>query len=150
MKSKFLPRNKTNIYGLQSSEKKYIEEAFPFFNCSIDRSSLLTCKGWLQPDGCKSRYHVKIESMPGKEPKTTILSPSILPSVHIHMYSDHSLCLHYKPDLKWTERIFVWKYTIPWLCEWIIFYELYEVNGQKWLGRESPFHLSEEEFNLLS
>ena len=64
------------------------------------------------------------------------------------MYQDYSLCLHYKPDMKWSSTTQIYQYTIPWLCEWIIFYELYLVNGNVWLGSESPFHLTEQDKNI--
>lgn len=111
-------------------------------------NNVLTCTGWVQPDGCNTRYKVKIECVAGCEPKTTVLYPKIEPSIKIHMYKDHSLCLHYTPDMPWSERTAIYKYTIPWLCEWFIFYELFLVNGNKWLGRESPIHMVEEDKNI--
>jgi hypothetical protein len=104
--------------------------------------------GWVQPDGCNNRYKVKIECVAGCEPKTTVLYPKIDPRIKIHMYQDHSLCLHYPPDMPWSEKIAIYKHTIPWLCEWFIFYELFLVNGNKWLGRESPVHIVEEDKNI--
>jgi hypothetical protein len=64
------------------------------------------------------------------------------------MYGDHSLCLHYPADMKWSGHTPLYKYTIPWIAEWILFYELYLINGGKWKGRESPVHLKEEEKNI--
>lgn len=110
-------------------------------------NNILTCIGWVQPDGCKTSYKVKIECVTGSEPKTTILYPKIEPDVKIHMYQDHSLCLHYKPDMHWNEKTAIYQYTIPWLCEWLVFYELYLIKG-KWLGKESPFHIKEEDKNI--
>ncbi len=89
-----------------------------------------------------------IEYVVGNEPKSTILYPVINPSFKIHMYQDHSLCLSFKPDMKWTERINIYEYTVPWICEWIIFYEIYQLNGGKWEGKESPIHLSENDRNI--
>lgn len=127
-----------------------IEKYFEYLSCKIDHKNVLTCIGWLQPDGAKEKYKVKIESVAGQEPKTTILYPVIEPSVHIHMYDDHSLCLSYKLDMHWTSKINIHQYTIPWISEWIVFYELYLVNGNIWEGRESPFHLKESDKNVNS
>lgn len=89
-----------------------------------------------------------IEYVLGHEPKTTILCPDIQPNKHIHMYKDHSLCLSYPSDLKWTENSNVGDLTIPWLAEWIIFYEIYLLNGGIWEGPQSPAHLTEATKNV--
>lgn len=86
--------------------------------------------------------------MAGNEPKSTILYPEINPSPKIHMYNDQSLCLHYPPDMKWNEKTDIYQYTIPWISEWIIFYEIYLVNGNIWEGKESPVHITEREKNI--
>lgn len=70
------------------------------------------------------------------------------PNKTIHMYKDHSLCLSYPPDIKWTERTNIHEYTIPWLSEWILYYELYLINGGDWEGKESPVHFTERDKNL--
>lgn len=64
------------------------------------------------------------------------------------MYNDHSLCLHYPPDMKWNERLKIYEYTIPWISEWIIYYEIFLLNGGVWEGRESPTHMTEADQNL--
>jgi hypothetical protein len=50
--------------------------------------------------------------------------------------------------MKWNEKKQIYKYTVPWLIEWIIFYELYLVNGNIWEGRESPVHIVESDKNI--
>ncbi len=88
-----------------------------------------------------------MEYVVGNEPKTTILTPTIYPSKHIHMYRDHSICLHYPPDMRRNEKIKVFEYTIPWISEWIIYYEIYKMTNV-WEGRESPFHIRESDKNI--
>ncbi len=147
MNSMFFGNKKPyNKYSLLSYQQKLLEQHFPFFSCSII-NNVLTCIGWLQPKDCLSRYKVKIEYVAGKEPRSTILFPIIEPSVEIHMYRNHSLCLHYREDMKWTEKIKIYEYTVPWISEWITFYELYLINGNRWEGRESPAHHKESDQN---
>lgn len=136
-----IPRRKDYKFAYLQSQKLLIEKHYSFLKCRIEKNVLI-CIGWLQPAGCKEAYKIKIEHVVGKEPKTTILYPEIQPLRTIHMYPDHSLCLHYSPDMKWTESTKVYQYTIPWITEWIIFYELYLINGSKWEGKESPEHLT--------
>jgi len=108
----------------------------------------LVCAGNLQPKYCTNIYNIKIEYVAGYEPKTTILSPEIEPCKEIHMYDDHSICLHYSPDMWWNEKTKVYQYTIPWVSEWIIYYELYLINGNIWEGHESPVHIKESDKNI--
>jgi hypothetical protein len=148
MNSLFFKKKKSfSRFGNLLIQKKMIEENYPFLTCNIVRE-VLTCTGWVQPDGCLDKYKIKIECVAGCEPKSTIISPKIEPSPQIHMYSDHSICLHYPPDMWWNEKIKIYEYTIPWIIEWIIFYELYLINGNKWEGRESPTHITESDKNV--
>jgi hypothetical protein len=143
----FGKRKPFNKYAVLSYQQKLMETNYPFLNCAV-QNNVLVCGGWMQPDHCSKKYKIKIEYVAGNEPKSTILFPKIDPSKEIHMYRDHSLCLHYPPDMKWDERVKIYQYTIPWISEWIIFYEIYLINGNKWEGRESPTHIREEDKNI--
>ena len=148
MKNKIIiPGLKYNKYALLLRQKRQIETHFSFLQCKVV-SRVLICTGLLKPNGCKNEYKVKIEYVAGCEPKTTILEPNIEPCREIHMYQDHSLCLHYPPDLPWNEKILIHEYTIPWLVEWFMYYELYLINGYIWEGAESPTHFTERERNI--
>ena len=63
------------------------------------------------------------------------------------MFPNHSLCLSYDGDVVWNERTELFRYTIPWIAEWIHFYEIYLLNEGKWEGPESPAHLRIEDMN---
>lgn len=140
-------KTKFHKYSVLLIQKKLIEEHYSFLTCKI-KNEVLICTGFLQPPGCKNPYKIKIEYVAGHEPKSTILKPSIEPCKEIHMYNDHSLCLHYPIDMFWNEKIKIFEFTIPWISEWIIFYELYLVNGNIWEGRESPTHIRESDKNI--
>ncbi|WP_316794422.1 hypothetical protein [Pedobacter frigoris] len=142
-----IPRKKGYKYFYLNSQKQLIEKHYDFLKCRIEKN-VLKCVGWIQPEFCSNAYKVLIEYVVGKEPKTTILYPNVKPGVKIHMYGDHSLCLHYPPDMKWTEHTRVYQYTVPWITEWIIYYELYLVNGGLWEGKESPAHLTDATMNV--
>ncbi|MGC4233761.1 MAG: hypothetical protein QM594_12360 [Niabella sp.] len=148
MSSLFFGRKKSyNRFGVLLCQQRLVKESFPFLECTIIKD-VLVCVGWVQPDGCKDRYKIKIEYVAGHEPRSTILYPKIEPCRDIHMYSNHSLCLHYPPDMWWNERINIHEYTIPWVLEWIVFYEIYLLNGNKWEGRQSPTHFNEADQNI--
>ncbi len=148
MSSLYFGRRKSySKYAVLSSQQKLVERHYPHLNCHIHKN-VLVCSGWIQPDDCKQRYKIKTEYVAGQEPKSTILYPIIEPSKEIHMYDDHSLCLHYSSDMKWTEKVKIHQYTIPWISEWAIFYEIYLMNGGKWEGKESPSHFTEADKNI--
>lgn len=111
--------------------------------------AVLVCKGIITSPDHRHCYKVEVRCVYGNEPYVKIIEPaSIEPSVYIHMYDDHSLCLHYPPDMKWHSRIFIYEYTIPWLIEWTLYYELYLFNGGKWEGPESPVHITQNDKNI--
>ena len=43
--------------------------------------------------------------------------------------ADNSLCLYYPGDLTWSDKHHLYDKTIPWLVEWLVFYELYQITG---------------------
>lgn len=142
-----IPKRRNHKYAYLKYQKQLVEKNFSFLSCKIVKN-VLHCTGWLQPPNCNNQYKVLIEYVLGYEPKTTVLLPDIEPSKHIHMYKDKSLCLSFPPDLKWTEQSRVADLTVPWLAEWIVFYELYLVNGNVWEGPQSPVHLTDATINI--
>lgn len=131
-----------------SYHKESIESNYSFLKCHFD-NTVLVCAGTISQSDYKNVYEVEIRCVEGFEPKTIIKEPAnIKPSLDIHMYPDHSLCLHYPKDMKWTGRTPIYKYTIPWLIEWVHFYEIYLVNDGKWIGKESPAHFTSSDMNI--
>lgn len=129
-------------------QKKLIERHYSFLNCRIEKN-VLVCRGIVTSPDYKYDYKVEIRCVYGLEPYVKIVEPAeIVPSGDIHMYEDHSLCLHYPPDMKWHARTPIYEYTIPWLVEWTVYYELYLLNGGKWEGPESPVHITEDDKNV--
>jgi hypothetical protein len=150
MASKFFRTYKSqdSKIWLLENQKKMMQENYDFLDCKI-KDAVLVCIGWLTSPDYKNKYKVEIRCVAEKEPWCKIVVPEdIKPSSEIHMYDDRSLCLHYPPDMKWTGNTPIYRYTIPWVAEWISFYELYLVNGGKWKGRESPVHFKQEERNI--
>ena len=44
-------------------------------------------------------------------------------------FFDRSLCLYDPQDMPWTDQIVIAETIIPWIGEWIVFYELYKITG---------------------
>lgn len=142
------PKNYYHVCMLEY-QKRLIEKHYTFLKCEIDSErKKLICTGQIMLNEHCDNYKVKITYIYGKEPHCQIVEPfNINPCKEIHMYEDHSLCLSYPPDMKWTAWTEVYKYTIPWLVEWVLYYEIFLVNGGKWEGPESPTHFKELERN---
>ncbi len=141
-------RKGVNRYAVLLNQKNLIEQHYSFLRSEIC-NNVLICTGTIPIGDYKYEYKVEIRYVCGHEPLTKILKPEdILPSHEIHMYQDHSLCLHYPKDMKWTASTEVYRYTIPWVVEWIVYYELFLENGGIWEGPESPVHFRESERNI--
>lgn len=135
-------------YLILYNQQKLIEQHYNFLKCKI-KQGVLVCTGWIISENYANKYNVEISCTVGNEPYCKILEPlDITPSQKIHMYDDHSLCLHYPPDKKWTSWTPIYRFTIPWLLEWIIYYEIFLINGGYWEGPESPYHFNEDEKNI--
>ncbi len=135
-----------NKYAILSYQMRLIHEHYNFLKCSI-KNNVLICTGWISQPDCDT-YKIKVQYVVGHEPKTTIIKPAIEPSKDIHMYRDNSLCLSYPPDMKWNIHTPVYMFTVPWISKWIVYYEIYKINGNIWEGEESPVHFKEAEKNI--
>jgi hypothetical protein len=125
-------------YQILSLQKYLIEKRYNCFKCSINSNrEKMVCKGQLQPlDGIET-YQIEIIQSPGFAPKVFIIKPNIEYNSEIHMYKKGNLCLFYPPDLTWKANTSVADYIIPWINEWIIYYELYRISGE-WEGPSAP------------
>ena len=67
-------------------------------------------------------------------PKVHVLSPRLdLPSrrSEVHVYSDGTLCLYFPGE--WDRSSLLVDTIVPWICEWLIHYEVWQVTGN-WHG----------------
>ncbi|MEZ4772590.1 MAG: phospholipase D-like domain-containing protein [Bacteroidia bacterium] len=129
----FTGNKQPRSFGLAYYQKLHIEKNFDFLKCRIENDTLI-CTGFLQPETC-DRYKVRILFRAGHFPQVFILSPNIEPRADIHIYKEGSLCLFYPGDLKWKDITKIAEYTIPWIVEWIVYYELWKLTGE-WEGAE--------------
>jgi hypothetical protein len=124
-------------------QKKLIEKEFSCFKCTINGHGLsLTCKGILQPLENIEPYSIEIIQEPGCVPKIFVKSPKIKYDPKIHMYKSGNLCLYYPYDFNWNATTAFAHYLIPWVNEWIIYYELYKISGV-WEGTAAPHRIVE-------
>ncbi|PSJ72277.1 hypothetical protein C7N43_35095 [Sphingobacteriales bacterium UPWRP_1] len=127
-------RSSKRTHTLSVFQKRCLESNFNFLKCGIQRNGTLVCTGELQPENC-DRYKFRIEFREGHAPVVFIKSPQIVPKPEIHMYREGCLCLYDPGEFKWRDTTQIAQYTIPWMVEWILYYELWKLTG-KWEGPE--------------
>lgn len=110
--------------------------AWPRFRCEV-RAGLLVCAGEVQPRPVTDRYTARIEYRVGWRPRTFIVRPALRrrhPEGRIaHTYSDTELCLFTWAAGDWSPDQFIARTIVPWLHEWIVFYEAWLLTGE-WQG----------------
>lgn len=116
-------------------QKKEIEKSYNFLKCRII-DNVLICTGWFHPENC-NRYKVRIEFHAGRPPYVYILSPEIPILNDIHIYKEGCLCLYYPGEMKWRPNTSIAKCTIPWIFEWIMYYEIWKITGE-WKASFQP------------
>lgn len=135
LQTKFGGQKLPNSFAFAMMQKREIENKFTFLKCRIENDTLV-CRGIFQPENCNA-YNVRIEFRAGCFPQVYIISPEIKPNSDIHIYREGSLCLFYPGDMKWKDTTSIAENTIPWIFEWILFYELYLLTGV-WEGEFVP------------
>lgn len=112
-----------------------LKQAFPESKCSIQRNRL-AWEGTLQPTGLSARYKAEISCTVNGKPDVWVSGDNIVDHDNIpHKYDIDkgrvNVCL-YLP----AEHNSSWLFTdtiIPWIIEWLYFYEVWLATGA-WLG----------------
>lgn len=133
-------RRPPNYYARALSQKKRIERYYDCFKCKINGrgyDSKLICKGSIQPTDLSRIYELKLLYDGAAPPRVHVIDPVIPYDIDAHMYSDKSLCLYYPKDNPWKHTMSIADTIIPWTAEWLVYYELYQIDG-KWHGPFVP------------
>lgn len=124
-----------NYYALACYQKYHIDKNYNCFKTSVIKGKVI-CSGEIQPTPECEKYKVKIEFFPGRQPQVFIKSPDLPSNNEIHIYNEGFLCLFDPSETQWKDTLKMSEYTIPWLVEWILYYELWKITG-KWEGKSS-------------
>lgn len=117
-------------------QKKSIQKNYECFRCKV-KNRVLTCIGIIVPEGGCREYKVKVQQRQGCSPKVWIIEPEIMYDSKIHMFkADSSLCLYDNRVAPWRPSDFISLSIIPWIAEWIVLFELYQIYGT-WLAPEA-------------
>lgn len=125
-------RIKSKTIGLQLG---MMRSHFPQFKYRRARG----CQIWtgtLKPSPKSPDYTVQIEYRLRHHPHVYVLSPEISPDApHIYHFDD-SLCLYHPNDGDWSSEKYIALTIVPWIVEWLRYYEIWCVTG-KWFGPEA-------------
>lgn len=130
------PINRGQHYRHFVMQKHLVEKHFPAFRCRLNRS-VLECTGEIRPTDQSDPYTVRVSFTEWGVPEVRIVKPRIAHNSAIHMYRNGTLCLYHPPTQPWSGALDLHKTIIPWIAEWLVYYELYLTEG-KWLGPEVP------------
>lgn len=134
--NKWLIRAKVPTLAEQSHS---LLEAYPQFSVVHSNLNEIIWQGSLQPTELSLCYTVKIlyRRNDKQKLKVWVISPALKAregeSKIPHMYEQDRLCLYYPQAREWTPRKWIHKTIVPWICEWLYYYEIWHVTGE-WLG----------------
>ncbi len=113
----------------------HLKRQFPESFVRVQRSCLVW-EGDLLPSSLSEIYTVRLTYKLKKSPRVNVIKPElIIPEGKKlpHTYSEKRLCLYY-PGLKdWRGDMLLSKTIVPWISEWLYYYELWLVSGE-WYG----------------
>lgn len=102
-------------------------------HCGVVRGRL-RWEGRIEPTPASERYLVRVDYRPPATPQIVVLSPPLeapadgqLP----HVYEGGRLCLCYPHE--WRPQMRIDTTIVPWIAEWLLFYELW-LFSEQWFG----------------
>jgi hypothetical protein len=101
------------------------------------RDGVLFAEGDVRPTVRSVAYRVRIEYRADEPPQVRILSPELKPREDggrlPHVYPGNWLCLYLPGAGEWAPDLSLAHTIVPWISEWLFFYETWQVLGV-WLG----------------
>jgi hypothetical protein len=133
MASKFVPKKILSV-GEQFAR---IRGLYPHFYCRATKNGLLIAEGDIRPTARSVAYRVRIEYRTYQPPDVYVLSPKLKPREEggrlPHVYPGNRLCLYLPGVGEWTSEMSLAHTLVPWISEWLFFYETWRALGV-WLG----------------
>lgn len=113
----------------------YLERDFPNSKSFIRNSELIWIKV-ITPTSLSRSYTVQVKLKLPKSPRIKILEPMLNPPEGEnlpHVYRNGTLCLYYPKWKEWDNTMLLADTIIPWISEWLLYYEIWLYTG-KWCG----------------
>lgn len=122
-----------------AAQREYLARVLPSFRGEI-RSSRLRSWGVVHPRPISHRYRIRIEYQMPRDPRVWVEEPPLQKSEGEdppHIYEADRPCLFYPPDRSWTPDLLIAYTIVPWLLEWLVYYEVWLITGE-WEGGGVP------------
>lgn len=116
-----------------------IRKCFPESKLTTNRNKLIW-RGTLQPTPLSESYDIKLEYNVGYHPNVFVenkkleLYPGKKNLPHVYSTEKQWLCIYYRKANEWTSQQLIAYTIIPWISEWLYFYEFWLATGN-WYGR---------------
>ncbi|RUR41861.1 hypothetical protein ELS18_02265 [Clostridium perfringens] len=112
---------------------KILKEYKNVKNHKLEKGSLtLTIE--IRPTKLSRSYDVNIKYKLGKKPIISIINIDSLKDIKLpHTYKNNELCLYYPKNREWTKYDYISDTIIPWISEWLYFYEVWTITNE-WYG----------------
>ena len=113
----------------------HLKRLFPQSRVHI-QSSCLIWEGRIIPTELSQAYTVRLSYKLGKSPRINVLDPELMAPEGKslpHIYPGKRLCLHYPGNGDWCGDMLLSETIVPWISEWLYFYEIWLVTGE-WYG----------------
>ena len=112
----------------------FLKATFPGFRVETMRSEL-RCVGELRPTSTSDSYTIQLIYKIPTRPEVHVINPPLrlapgcsrLP----HVFDGNELCLYV--DGEWRPDLRISHFVVPWISEWLSFYEDWLATGE-WLG----------------
>ncbi len=130
-------KHQKDWYLFLSIQKVLVEQHFEFLNLCIDQETKSLLGKGLLIIGIK-KYNICLSYSPFHKiryDRIFLNEKTITYHKDIHLYGDMSLCLYHPIIDKPLFQIIPLFQMIPWITEWIVFYEQWKKYGV-WLGKE--------------
>jgi hypothetical protein len=97
----------------------------------------LTAEGCIRGNALTRRYRISLEYSPGAWPRAFVLDPGLErrhPDQPVaHTSGPNEPCLFTARNRDWLPTMYLGQTVMPWLMEWLVFYEAWRATGE-WQG----------------
>jgi hypothetical protein len=125
--------------GLTLAQQLYaMQSKFPQLVANYRRQRWVVWTGPWRSSELSDFYTLRVAYEQGLRPKISIVAPVLalapghtkLP--HVYAAGQHDICVH-RPE-QWNRTMLIAETIMPWISQWLYFYETWVVTG-KWLGK---------------
>lgn len=116
-------------------QQLHLNRLFPSSSTRI-QSNCLVWEADLRPTVLSQIYTVRLAYTLGRHPRINVLKPELttLEDKYLpHTYRGNQLCLYYPSSTEWKGDMLLSNTIVPWISEWLFYYEIWVVTGE-WHG----------------